>query len=646
MAKVSFDIAGRISRIKQEARTQDTGIDAVFGKTRPARLIAALLIVIITAVLPWSGFVKNVFAVGRIKTICSIAACLAAGCDILWTGIREAAGKKLGDNGLMALAAIIAAACGHPASAAIALVIFHLSRFFMKEIVYRGNEDANCFSGLIPDSARVVVNGISAQRELDSVQVGTAILVEPGERIPLDGIIRSGNSQINSGDILGGKDPRDAVIGDRVYSGEMNVSAPITIEVTASSADSTLQRMSAIVESSLDQRSGAAKSSERVAAMLVPGITALGLIISVVIAVAAKLPFSECVSRFGLFVAAACPGSAVIALPLVYFISVGREARRGVLLKTPVALDNLCATGGFYFNKTGTLTDGEYRIVGVAANKIPREELLRLVAYVEYGVKHPIARAVRKAVGEGKAFSAMDTRSEVPGAGIYAVVGGNDVHIGSKKLMDSIDCPVKSYDSCEFYVAINRQYAGTVVLEENIRQDAYGVPAELHDAGVNEVGVMSSCSEADCKRVADAIGADAVYSGLRSDEKMARLEQLKSEKNTKIAYVGCDAEDGAAIAYADTGFIQYSSPSDLTAKSPDVILMGRDLHRIPELVAAAGRVRGICRQNSALCLALKVILMLAAALGLLGLWFVVLLDAVITTLIVMLTVSAAKKVKI
>ena len=127
---------------------------------------------------------------------------------------------------------------------------------------------------------------------------------------------------------------------------------------------------------------------------------------------------------------------------------------------------------------------------------------------------------------------------------------------------------------------------------------------------------------------------------------MARLEQLKSQKNTKIAYVGCDAEDGAAIAYADTGFIQYSSPSDLTAKSPDVILMGRDLHRIPELVAAAGRVRGICRQNSALCLALKVILMLAAALGLLGLWFVVLLDAVITTLIVMLTVSAAKKVKI
>jgi len=639
-----FDIVELVKSLADLAPEQETRLGKFLNTTWTYRVLAAALLLILGATLSWYSLLGNVIAAAHIRVIFYITACVIAGLDVLYgavhTLVRE---HRLEDEFLMAVAAVLAVLCGQAASATVAVILFRFLRAVMRYAAREANEDSDIFVDFLPACARLVSDSGVELREVPVVGVGSSVLVRPGERIPLDGIVRSGSSVVDASDLYGIKQPREVTVGDEVLSGTLNTAAQLTIEVTKNAGDSTGQRMLEVVDGALRQPSRGERRVHSLLRKLVPILILAGAVVIAAIGILAKLSVWDCVGRFSLFLAVLAPGTLLFTIPVLHFSHFSRLCRAGTLIRDVNAVDGALYADHVFFNKTGTLTTGKYEIVGIAAHKLPREQLLKLVACVEHGVRHPIAEAVARAAGETGYSGGPDNRTEVPGAGIYAVLRGNDIHIGSKRLMDSIDCPVKSYGDCEFYVAINREYAGTIVMEESIRESAYGLAAELHNAGVRQVGVLSSCDQRETKRVADAIGFDAAFGDLRSDEKLARLEYIRGENDTQsIAYVGRGLNDGAAMAYADAGILLSSEQNDLSVKTPDIVLMNDDLHGVARLRRAAKDLKEHTTRALLLMTAVKAILLLLALLGAFWLWLFVMLDCVAAIAIAILLLSSLR----
>lgn len=501
-----------------------------------------------------------------------------------------------------------------------------------------------------PDVAHVMRDGESLDVNPDQVAVGEVIVVRPGEKIPLDGIIIEGNTSLNTVALTGESVPRDATIDDEVISGCVNLSGVISVRTTKNFGESTVAKIIDLVEHAGEKKSRSETFITRFARIYTP------IVVIAAVALALLPPlfsgnfaqtFPTWLYRALMFLVVSCPCALVISVPLTFFGGIGGASRKGILIKGANYIDVLSRTGIVVFDKTGTLTCGEFAVTAVHPDKYNENHLLHLAAHVEHYSTHPIGIALRNAFpDEATDGCEVGQIEELAGEGITAHVGNDVVSVGNTRLMDSVgakwhDC---SHAGTIIHVAINGEYAGHIVINDRVKDDSAAAIEQLRDNGVKRTVMLTGDRDEVAAEVATKLKIDEYHAQLLPADKVAHVERLMSEKpeGEHLAFVGDGINDAPVLARADVGIAMGGLGSDAAIEAADVVLMDDQPTKIATAMRIARRTLGIARQNVAFAIGVKVAVLLLAAVGVATMWMAVFADVGVTVLAVLNAMRALK----
>ena len=477
-----------------------------------------------------------------------VAAWLAAGHEVLRDAFEKIKAKKPFDEDfLMTVASVCAIFLGEFVEAAAVMLFFQVGELFESIAVERSRKSVAALMDLRPDVAYILVDGEWEESDPEDVQVGDLLRVNPGERIPVDGIILEGSASVDTSKITGESVPADVAAGDRVLSGCINLSGVLTVRAESEFASSTVARILELMDSASEGRSKTESLITRFAQVYTPCVVYGALALAFLPPLFTGFDFATWVHRALNFLVVSCPCALVISVPLAYFSGMGAVSRAGMIAKGGIALENLAKVDTFVFDKTGTLTTGDFRVVRVESD---RTDLLRLVAGAESVSHHPIARAIVRAAGT--APQAQDVR-EIPGQGIFARVEGHEVHAGNRKMVESLGLSVTGVEgSTMVYAVVDGKYAGAIVLEDTVKSGAKEALAALHRLGVKETCMLTGDREAAAKLAASALGMTQYRAGLLPQDKLSEVQKML-DGGKKVAFVGDGVNDAPVLAVAQVG---------------------------------------------------------------------------------------------
>lgn len=577
------------------------------------------------------------------------------GYDILWKALKGIKNRQVFDENFLMAVATVGALCLQDFKEGVAVMLFYqIGELFQSVAVGKSRKNIAALMDIRPDYANLVVDGKLEQVDPDDVEVGTEIVVDPGEKVPIDGVIVEGNTTLNTGALTGESVPRDAKPGDDVISGCINMSGRITVRTTKPFGESTVSKILDLVENSAMKKSKSENFITKFARYYTPAVCYSALALAVLpplIRLLAGHPamWAEWITRALTFLVISCPCALVISIPLSFFGGIGCASKNGILVKGSNYLEALADTKYIVCDKTGTLTKGVFQVTGVyPAPGVDKKVLLGLAAYAESGSHHPISQSLKDAYGQPLQGERVSAIQEIAGHGVQALVDGHPVAVGNAKLMEKIGAalPDARTDGTTVYVAADGKYIGCIVISDVVKPTAKAAMAALKENGVKMTVMLTGDAKAAADRVAAEIGMDRVESELLPGDKVAQVEKLLAEKGPKenLAFVGDGINDAPVLSRADVGIAMGALGSDAAIEAADVVLMDDDPSKIALAMKISRHTLQIVWQNIVFALAVKAVCLVLGALGIAGMWLAIFADVGVMVLAV-LNATRALKIK-
>lgn len=577
------------------------------------------------------------------------------GYDILWKAFKGIKNRQVFDENFLMAVATVGALCLQEFKEGVAVMLFYqIGELFQSVAVGKSRKNIAALMDIRPDYANLMVDGKLEQVDPDDVEVGTEIVVDPGEKVPIDGVIVEGNTTLNTGALTGESVPRDAKPGDDVISGCINMSGRITVRTTKPFGESTVSKILDLVENSAMKKSKSENFITKFARYYTPAVCYSALALAVLPPLIRLLEghpamWAEWITRALTFLVISCPCALVISIPLSFFGGIGCASKNGILVKGSNYLEALADTKYIVCDKTGTLTKGVFQVTGVyPAPGVDKKVLLGLAAYAESGSHHPISQSLKDAYGQPLKEERVSAIQEIAGHGVQALVDGHPVAVGNAKLMEKIGAalPDARTDGTTVYVAADGKYIGCIVISDVVKPTAKAAMAALKENGVKMTVMLTGDAKAAADRVAAEIGMDRVESQLLPGDKVAQVEKLLAEKGPKenLAFVGDGINDAPVLSRADVGIAMGALGSDAAIEAADVVLMDDDPSKIALAMKISRHTLQIVWQNIVFALAVKAVCLVLGALGIAGMWLAIFADVGVMVLAV-LNATRALKIK-
>ena len=556
---------------------------------------------------------------------------------------------------LMAVATVGAIAIGLVENGdyteAVAVMLFYqVGEWFQSYAVGKSRRNISELMDIRPDYANLLEDGKLVQVDPDEVEIGTIIVVQPGEKVPIDGVVVEGTSTLNTAALTGESLPRDAIPGDEIISGCVNMTGLLKVRTTKEFGESTVSKILDLVENASSRKSRSEDFIAKFARVYTPavcyGALALAILPPLVRMLALGLApaWGDWIYRALTFLVISCPCALVISIPLSFFAGIGGASNAGVLVKGSNYLETLSQTDYVVFDKTGTLTQGVFEVVGIHHNTIDEAKLIEYAALAESASSHPISKSLQKAYGAELDRSRVHNIQEISGHGVTAEVDGHTVAAGNDKLMAKLGIPSVPCRQVGtiIHVALDGQYAGHILISDVVKPTAKEAIAALKKIGVEKTVMLTGDADAVAQQVAGELGIDQVYSQLLPADKVSRVEQLLNEKpaKKKLAFVGDGINDAPVLSRADIGIAMGAMGSDAAIEAADVVLMDDDPLKIAKAIKISRKCLGIVYQNIVFALAIKGICLVLGALGIANMWLAIFADVGVMILAVLNAIRA------
>ena len=600
---------------------------------------------------------------GLPRLIFYLAAYLIVGYDILRKAGKGILNRRVFDeNFLMAVATVGAFALAIYSRSgdyneAIAVMLFYqIGELFQSYAVGRSRRNISALMDIRPDYANVERDGKLEKADPDEVETGSVIVVQPGEKVPLDGVVLDGASSLNTSALTGESLPRDVKAGDEIISGCINMTGVLRIKTTKEFGESTVSKILELVENSSSRKSKSENFISKFARVYTPAVCYGALALAVFPPLVQMLflgqsgTWSVWIYRALTFLVISCPCALVISIPLSFFAGIGGASKAGVLIKGSNYMETLSQAKFVVFDKTGTLTQGVFEVSGIHHNEIEEEKLLEYAALAECASSHPISKSLQRAYGKEIDRSRVTDIQEISGHGILAKVDGKEVAAGNSKLMKRLGI---TYQDCHkvgtiIHMSVDNKYAGHIVISDIIKPNAEKAIRELKKAGVSKTIMLTGDSKAVAEQVAKDLGIDQVYSELLPGDKVEKVEALLEEKaeKEKLAFVGDGINDAPVLTRADIGIAMGAMGSDAAIEAADVVLMDDDPLKISKAIKISRKCLGIVYQNIVFALAIKFACLGLGALGIANMWFAIFADVGVMVLAVLNAIRALRVQKL
>lgn len=600
------------------------------------RIIIAAVLIVVFSLLPAEGYLRFVLF---------MIPYLVIGYDILKKAFKGILNKQVFDeNFLMAVATVGAILLGDYSEGVAVMLFYQIGELFQSYAVGKSRRNISELMDIRPDYANIEKDGTLEQVDPDEVEIGTIIVVQPGEKVPIDGVITEGTSTLNTSALTGESLPRDAKAGDEVISGCINMTGLLKIRTTKEFGESTVSKILELVENSSSRKSKSENFISKFAKYYTPavcyGALALAFIPPIVLLIMGKSAmWGNWIYRALTFLVISCPCALVISIPLSFFAGIGGASNQGILVKGSNYLETLAQTKYVVFDKTGTMTQGVFEVSGIHHNEMPDEKLLEYAALAECSSSHPISKSLQKAYGKPIDRNRVTDIEEISGNGVIAKVDGISVAAGNTKLMNRLGI---AYQDCHHvgtvvHMAIDGKYAGHILISDIIKPHAKEAIAELKKAGISKTVMLTGDSKRVADQVAGELGIQEVYSELLPADKVSRVEELLNQKSekAKLAFVGDGINDAPVLSRADIGIAMGALGSDAAIEAADIVLMDDDPLKISKAIKIARKCIRIVYENIYFAIGIKILCLILGALGIANMWVAIFADVGVMILAVL-----------
>lgn len=612
------------------------------------RIVVALLLLIAVSILdalvemPWI-----------LRLALYLVPYLVIGYDILKKAGKGILKRQVFDeNFLMAVATIGAVCLGEFKEGAAVMLFYQIGELFQSIAVGKSRKNIAALMDIRPDYANMMVDGKLEKVDPDDVEIGSEIIINPGEKVPIDGVITEGNTTLNTSALTGESLPRDVSCGDEIISGCINMTGMIKVKTTKKFGDSTVSKILDLVENSAMKKSRSENFITKFAKYYTPavcyGALALAILPPIVRLLMGTNPmWGEWIIRALTFLVISCPCALVISIPLSFFGGIGCASSNGILVKGSNYLEALSATKYIVFDKTGTLTKGVFEVTAsYPENGFDKETLLGMAAYAESSSSHPISLSLKKAYGQELDLSRVSDIEEIAGHGVCARVDGRKVYVGNMRLMqrENLTVTTEHKEGTVCYVAVDGTYAGCIVISDVVKPTTKDAIAGLKKNGIKKTIMLTGDANETAQRVAAEIGIDEVHSELLPADKVAQVEHILNAKGEKenLAFVGDGINDAPVLSRADIGIAMGAMGSDAAIEAADVVLMDDDPAKIALAMKISVRTLKIVRENIVFALAVKAVCLILGALGIANMWVAIFADVGVMVLAVLNATRALK----
>lgn len=572
---------------------------------------------------------------------------LVIGYDIIFKAARNIKNGQIFDENFLMMIATFGAFGVKEYSEAVAVMLFYqVGELFQSYAVGKSRQSISEMMDICPEYANIEVDGVLTQVDPDEVEIGNFIVVKPGERIPLDGVVIEGESLVDTAALTGESVPRKAAAGDEVISGCVNGSGTLKVEVTKEFEDSTVAKILELVENASSKKANVENFITKFAKYYTPVVTIGAVILAVLPPLILGGGWGEWVQRACIFLVISCPCALVISVPMGFFGGIGAASRLGVLVKGSNYLEAVSEMTTIVFDKTGTLTKGEFKVTEILPQGCSEEELLELAALGEGYSNHPIAGSIKEAYGKTADMNRVSDAEEIAGHGIRVLIDGKEILIGNGKLMrqQHID-----YVSCKssgtvVYVASEGVFAGAIVISDTVKDGAEEAIKRMKQAGVKKCVMLTGDRKEAAESVAAQLGIDEVYAELLPGDKVVKVEKLLENQRDKekLAFAGDGINDAPVLTRADIGIAMGSMGSDAAIEAADVVLMDDDVRKIASTVHISRKTLRIVKQNIVFALGVKALVLALGAAGMANMWEAVFADVGVSVIAILNAMRALK----
>ena len=603
------------------------------------RILASAVLFVICVLLPVSGWPRLLAFLVPYGVI---------GWDVLWRAVRNIAhGQVFDENFLMALATVGALAIGEYPEAVFVMLFYQVGELFQSYAVDQSRKSITALMDIRPDYANMEgPDGQLEQVDPEDVAVGDTIVIKAGERIPLDGVVLEGSSTVDTAALTGESLPRRVESGDDVISGCVNLSGLLKVQVTKAFEESTVAKILDLVENSASKKAKAENFITKFARYYTPIVVLAAVALALLPPLLTSIQWGDSIQRALNFLVVSCPCALVISVPLSFFGGIGGASKDGILVKGGNYLEVLARTEIVVFDKTGTLTRGVFNVTAIHPDHCDEGQLLELAALAECWSDHPISRALKEAYGREMDSSRVSNVEEVAGRGVKAVVDGHTICAGNDKLMEDIGV---SWHPCHrvgttVHVASDGVYLGHIVISDEVKPDAKEAVAALKAAGVRKTVMLTGDAQAVGEDVASRLGLDEVHTQLLPAGKVERVEDLLKEVSPKgaLAFVGDGINDAPVLSRADIGIAMGGLGSDAAIEAADIVLMDDKPSKIAHAIRIARRTLAIVKQNIVFALAVKLLVLVLSAVGLVSMWAAVFADVGVSVIAILNAMRALR----
>ena len=575
------------------------------------------------------------------------------GYDILRKAGKGILNRQVFDeNFLMAVATVGAILLGDFREGSAVMLFYQIGELFQSFAVGKSRKNITALMDIRPDYANIIVDGKLEQVDPDDVEIGTEIVVNPGEKVPIDGVITEGNTTLNTSALTGESVPRNAKCGEEVISGCINLTGTITLKTTKEFGDSTVSKILDLVENSSMKKSRSENFITKFAKYYTPAVCYSALALAILPPLISLLmgispAWQQWIVRALTFLVISCPCALVISIPLSFFGGIGCASTNGILVKGSNYLEALADTKYIVFDKNGTLTKGVFEVSGIYPEQgTSKEQLIEYAAYAESGSSHPISVSLKKAYGKEMSLERVYDIEEIAGHGVKAVVDGKTVYAGNLRLMNKMGISVsREYDEGTMvYVAVDNNYAGCITISDVIKETSKDAISGLKKHGIKQTVMLTGDAKKTAEKVAKEIGMDKVCSELLPADKVNEVEKLLAQKNAKekLAFVGDGINDAPVLSRADIGIAMGALGSDAAIEAADIVLMDDDPAKISLAMKISLKTLKIVKENIVFALAIKAICLILGALGIAGMWLAIFADVGVMVLAVLNATRALK----
>ena len=573
---------------------------------------------------------------GALALILFVASYLLIGGKVVLTAIKNIArGQLFDENFLMTVATIGAFSISEYPEAVAVMLFYEIGETIQGYAVNKSRSSISSLMDIRADYANLIINGKEKKVSPETVKVEDVILVKPGEKVPLDGVVIEGESFIDTSALTGESVPRKIVPNDEILSGGINTSGLLKVKVTKKFGESTVSRILEMVENAASKKADTEKFITKFAKVYTPIVVVLAILIAVIPSIFIKdALFSTWLYRALVFLVVSCPCALVVSVPLGFFAGIGGASKKGVLVKGSNYLELLKDLETVVFDKTGTLTEGVFSVTEINTNGIDKEKLIEVAAMAESFSNHPIAISIIKEYGKEIDKEVIKEYKEISGRGIKAVINNEEVLVGNSKLMNEFNILYNEVDSIGtvVYCAINGEFKGSIVISDKIKENAVEALINLKKAGVKKTVMLTGDNKKTAYKVGEKINIDEVHSELLPLDKVREVEELlkRSNKNGKLAFVGDGVNDAPVLARADIGIAMGGIGSDAAIEAADIVLMKDDINALVDAINVSKKTNKILWQNIVFALGIKILVMVLGTFGIANMWTAVFADVGVT----------------